>query len=108
MFDLFHTLVSVPPPAAAGEPSVAELLGVPTEEWQRRYYEEDILGRCVGVVVDPIEAMRLVTHSIDPTVPEERIHAAVRVAPEPCAGGSTSRLLNRCSHSGPQRPVRRL
>jgi len=77
MFDLFHTLVSVPPPAVAGEPSVAELLGVSTEEWQRRYYEEDVLGRCVGVVVDAVEAMRLVTHSIDPTVPEERIHAAV-------------------------------
>jgi putative hydrolase of the HAD superfamily len=74
---LFHTLVSVPPPALSGEPSVPELLGVPTAEWQRRYYDEDVLGRCVGRVTNALDAMRLVTHAIDPTVSEERIHAAV-------------------------------
>jgi putative hydrolase of the HAD superfamily len=77
LFDLFHTLVSVPPPALTGEASVPEILGVSAVEWQRRYYEEDVLGRCVGRVTDSVEAMRLVTHSIDPTVPEERIQAAV-------------------------------
>src|SRR5262245_9924658 len=41
LFDLFHTLVSVPAPALAGEVPVSELLGVPAAEWQRRYYEED-------------------------------------------------------------------
>ena len=77
LFDLFHTLACVPTPAAAGEVSVPELLGVSAAEWQRRYYDDDILGRSVGRVNDPVEAMRLVTHSIDPTVPEERIRAAV-------------------------------
>src|SRR5689334_4849918 len=77
LFDLFHTLASVPPPAASGEISVPEILGVPIDEWQRRYYEEDVLGRCVGRVVDSVEAMRMVTHSIDPSVPEEKILAAV-------------------------------
>jgi putative hydrolase of the HAD superfamily len=77
LFDLFHTLVSVPPPALSGEPSVPELLGVPAPEWQRRYYDEDVLGRCVGRVTDAFDAMRLVTHAIDPTVSEERIRAAV-------------------------------
>jgi len=77
LFDLFHTLVSVPPPALTGERSVPELLGVSAAEWQRRYYDDDVLGRTVGAVVDAFEAMRLVTHSIDPTVPEDRIRAAV-------------------------------
>ena len=77
LFDLFHTLASVPPPALAGEVPVPEILGVPADEWQRRYYDDDVLGRCVGRVVDGVEAMRMVTHSIDPTVPEARILAAV-------------------------------
>jgi putative hydrolase of the HAD superfamily len=77
LFDLFHTLVSVPSPALAGEATVPDLLGVPSAEWERRYYEDDVLGRALGRVTDAVEAMRLVTHSIDPTVPEERIRMAV-------------------------------
>jgi putative hydrolase of the HAD superfamily len=77
LFDLFQTLACVPPPALAGELPVPEILGVPAAEWQRRYYEDDVLGRCLGRVVDAVEAMRMVAHSIDPTVPEERILAAV-------------------------------
>ncbi len=78
LFDLFHTLVSVPQPSLVGEISVAEILGVPAEEWQRRYYDEDHLGRCLGRVCDGVEAMRLVTHSIDPGIEEDRILAAVQ------------------------------
>jgi putative hydrolase of the HAD superfamily len=77
LFDLFHTLACVPPPALAGEAPIPEILGVPAAEWQRRYYEDDVLGRCLGRMVDSVEAMRIVTHSIDPSVPEERILAAV-------------------------------
>src|SRR3954471_10909779 len=77
LFDLFHTLVCVPPPAQVGETPVPEILGVSAEEWQRLYYDEDVLGRCLGQVRDGVEAMRLVTHSIDPTIDETRILAAV-------------------------------
>ncbi len=77
LFDLFHTLVCVPPPSLVGEESVPSILGVSSSEWQRRYYEDDVLGRCLGHVRDPVEAMRRVTHSIDPTVSEDRILAAV-------------------------------
>jgi putative hydrolase of the HAD superfamily len=77
LFDLFHTLASVPPPALVGEAPVPQILGVPADEWQRRYYDDDILGRCLGRMIDSVEAMRIVTHSIDPTVSEERILAAV-------------------------------
>ena len=42
LFDLFHTLACVPPPALAGEEPVPQILGVPAAEWQRRYYEDDV------------------------------------------------------------------
>jgi putative hydrolase of the HAD superfamily len=77
LFDLFHTLACVPPPALMGDMPIPQILGVSAEEWQRRYYEDDVLGRCLGHIVDGVEAMRIVTHSIDATVPDERILAAV-------------------------------
>src|SRR5689334_3282588 len=77
LFDLFHTLVTVPPPSLAGERSVPEILGVSAEEWQRLYYDEDVIGRCLGRVRNSVEAMRMVTHLIDPAVKEEQILAAV-------------------------------
>jgi putative hydrolase of the HAD superfamily len=77
-FDLFHTLVCVPPPSLTGERSVPEILGVSSAEWQRLYYDEDVFGRCLGRVSDSVEAMRLVTHSIDPTVGHDRILEAVK------------------------------
>jgi putative hydrolase of the HAD superfamily len=77
LFDLFHTLANVPPPATFGEPTVPEILGVPTAEFQRHYYDEDTLGRCLGRIHDDVEAMRLIARSIDPAVTEERILAAV-------------------------------
>ena len=77
LFDLFHTLANVPPPATVGEPTVPEILGVPAAEFQRHYYDEDTLGRCIGRIHDDVEAMRLVARSIDPAVTEEKILAAV-------------------------------
>ena len=78
LLDLFHTLASVPPPALAGEIPVSEILGVSSRDWHRLYYDEDVLGRCLGHVSDGLEAMRRVTHALDPTVDEERILAAVK------------------------------
>jgi putative hydrolase of the HAD superfamily len=77
LFDLFHTLVCVPSPASLSEPSVAEILGVPSAEWLHHFYEADTHGRALGHVVDAFEAMRLVANSIDPTIPDERIRRAV-------------------------------
>jgi putative hydrolase of the HAD superfamily len=78
LFDLFHTLICVPPPSLTGERSVPDILGVSADEWQRLYYDEDVFGRCLGRVIDSVESMRLVTHSIDPSVGEDRILEAVK------------------------------
>jgi len=77
LFDLFHTLACVPPPAIAGEPPISQILGVSSSEWQRLYYESDVLGRCLGHVQDSVEAMRRVAHLLDPAIDEARIRAAV-------------------------------
>src|SRR5262245_9704789 len=77
LFDLFHTLANVPSPAAAGEIPVSEILGVSGKDWHRLYYDDDVLGRCLGHIHDGVEAMRRVTHALDPAVDEERILAAV-------------------------------
>lgn len=77
LFDLFHTLASVPTPALSGEIPISEILGVPGREWHRLYYDDDVLGRCVGHIHDDVEIMCRVTHSIDPTVDERRILTAV-------------------------------
>ena len=77
LFDLFHTLITVPSPALAGEIPVSEILGVSSKEWHRLYYDEDIFGRCLGRIHDGVEVMRLVTHALDPSVDEAQILAAV-------------------------------
>ena len=77
LFDLFHTLASVPPPALSGEIPISKILGVPGDEWHRLYYDDDVLGRCLGHIHESVEIMRRITHSIDPTVDEARILMAV-------------------------------
>jgi putative hydrolase of the HAD superfamily len=77
LFDLFHTLANVPSPAVAGEIPVSEILGVSGKDWHRLYYDDDVLGRCLGRIHDGVEAMRRVTHALDPSVDEAKILAAV-------------------------------
>ncbi len=77
LFDLFHTLASVPPPALSGEIPISEILGVPGNEWHRLYYDDDVLGRCLGHIHESVEIMRRVTHAIDPPIDEGRILTAV-------------------------------
>jgi putative hydrolase of the HAD superfamily len=77
LFDLFHTLTCVPPPAFAGERPISEILGVSSREWQRLYYDTDVMGRCLGHVQDGVEAMRRVAHFLNPDIEEAKIIEAV-------------------------------
>ncbi len=80
LFDLFHTLVSVPPTGGEFGPNSATSLGIPHAhaDFQRLMHEEDVLGRCHGHVRDHHEVMRLLARRFDPTVAEDRIDEAVR------------------------------
>ena len=79
LFDLFHTLVTIPLPEGDFGPTAAASLGIPHAhaELQRRMHEEDVLGRCLGRVRDPHEIMRRLAHQFDATISEERIAEAV-------------------------------
>lgn len=74
LFDLFHTLVTVRPRAEI--PPTWEELGVPRDAFEARWFD-DSDGRNVGRVRDPVEAIRMVIHDIDPSVPLDRIERAV-------------------------------
>jgi putative hydrolase of the HAD superfamily len=100
LFDLFHTLVRVPPAPDTGTYTWDEL-GVSQSDWQRVLFA-DRPGRGIGRVRDPVEGFRLLAHEIDPTIPMERIERAAlrRVArfdrtletPEPAVVDALSRL----------------
>jgi len=77
LFDLFHTLISVPRPETVGELPVSEILGIPGREFHRLYYDDDVFERCLGKISDGFEAMRLVAHALDPEIDEARILTAV-------------------------------
>jgi putative hydrolase of the HAD superfamily len=79
LFDLFHTLVSLPKPGGEFGLAMADALGIPHayDEIQRRYHEDDVLDRCRGRVRDPIEIMRAIAHGLDPSISDDAIATAV-------------------------------
>jgi len=74
LFDLFDTLVRAIT-LDGTEPSTWDALGIPIEAWQRRWFDNQD-GRALGRVTDPVEALRMVVHDIDPTIPMSRIEDA--------------------------------
>jgi putative hydrolase of the HAD superfamily len=74
LFDLFDTLIRAIT-TDGSEPPTWEALGIPIEAWQRRWFD-NADGRAVGRVADPVEALRMVVHDIDPTIPMHRIEEA--------------------------------
>jgi putative hydrolase of the HAD superfamily len=77
LFDLFHTLVDV---NAAPGLSSSEILGIDPRVWNKKIIEESA-HHALGAVLDPYESVRIIVHSIDPSIPEERIRRAVEARP---------------------------
>ena len=79
LFDLFHTLVFVPPAGGEYGPRMGETLGIPQlhDELMRRYHDEDVLGRCFGHARDPREIIRCLASDLNPAVSDEQIDLAV-------------------------------
>jgi putative hydrolase of the HAD superfamily len=80
LFDLFHTLVFVPPAGGEYGPQMGETLGIPHlhDELMRRFHDDDVLGRCFGRVRDPREVIRCLATDLNPVVSEEQIDLALR------------------------------
>jgi len=78
IFDLFHTLVDMR--HAPPETSTSHVLGIPQEIWNQKVMEESP-HHALGTEVDPVESVRKIAHAIDPTIPMERILAAVESRP---------------------------
>jgi putative hydrolase of the HAD superfamily len=78
LFDLFHTLIDV-----NGAPglSSSEVLGIDPVVWNRKIIDE-AQHHALGTVLDPYESLRIIAHSIDPGIPEERIRRAVDARPK--------------------------
>ncbi len=74
LFDLFDTLVTAWPNDSDISPTWEDL-GIPLAAWQERWFDlRD--GRAHGRIADPVEALRVVAHDIDPSIPLDRIARA--------------------------------
>jgi len=74
LFDLFHTLILMRPGGERG-PRIWDALGVERGAWERTFFD-DVEGRALGAVRDPVEAVRMVAHRVDPSIPMERIRVS--------------------------------
>ncbi len=78
LFDLFHTLISLADlPTGA---STSEILGIDPVVWSKKLMN-DSPHHALGEVKDPYESIRIIAHSIDPTIPEGLIREACRERP---------------------------
>jgi len=77
LFDLFHTLVDV---NDIPGPSSADILGVDPDLWRDTVFYKAV-HHALGHVVDPVESVRRIAHSIDPSIPDDRIVRAARARP---------------------------
>ncbi len=77
LFDLFHTLVDV---NDVPGPSSADILGIDPDLWRDTIFYRAV-HHALGLVADPVDSVRRIAHSIDPSIPEERILRAARARP---------------------------
>ena len=84
LFDLFHTLTALELTWSSG-PLTHQLLGVSKEAWNEQLQEKS-RSRLAGQIKDPIAIIRTMAHTIDPTISEVTIAAAVKNRVERFAG----------------------
>jgi putative hydrolase of the HAD superfamily len=79
LFDLFYTLVRFSDHPVGS--STSEILGIAPEVWSKKLMD-DSPHHALGEVKDPVESVRIIAHSIDPTIPEEKIIEACNARPD--------------------------
>lgn len=75
LFDLFHTLVSVSTAPGVSGRYTADILGVDRSDWNRACFSD------LHEICRPTEhhdVVRALAHSLDPSIPEEKIQAATQ------------------------------
>jgi putative hydrolase of the HAD superfamily len=77
IFDLFHTLTG-PESEWSHLPTTSGFLGIDRMKWDHALHETSH-GRLSGEVRDPFLIIRNLVHSIDPTIPEEKVRATVEM-----------------------------
>lgn len=77
IFDLFHTLTA-PESKWSDLPSTAAVLGIDRRAWNDALTAGS-RWRLVGAERDPYVIVRTVAHTIDPTIPDDRIRAATNL-----------------------------
>lgn len=73
LFDLFHTLINVPSAPGASGQYTADILGLGRDEWNRACFSE-LHDICKPT--EHLNVIRQLAHSIDPSIPEEKIRMA--------------------------------
>jgi putative hydrolase of the HAD superfamily len=76
IFDLFHTLTSAGA-VMPDSPMTSDILGIRRDEWNRQLLEKSI-DRLKGKDTDPVEIIRKMAHSVDPSIPMHIIEEAAR------------------------------
>ena len=77
VFDLFHTLTGLES-EWSDLPWTSDVLGVDRKTWDVAITQRS-LWRLTGAERDPYAIVRGLAHSVDPTIPDERIRAATEI-----------------------------
>lgn len=77
IFDLFHTLTGLGSESSS-LPGTAEILGVDRKVWNKILFEKS-RWRLAGEEKDPVTILRVLAHTIDPTVSEKQIREAASI-----------------------------
>jgi len=76
IFDLFHTLTAIESSWGNGLPFTCDMLGIDRDAWhdQLQFHSR---SRLAGQEKDPFRIVSQMARAIDPTIPDETIHAAI-------------------------------
>jgi len=76
IFDLFHTLTAIESSWGNGLPFTCDMLGIDRDAWHDQLQLHS-RSRLAGQEKDPFRIVSQMARAIDPTIPDETIHAAI-------------------------------
>lgn len=76
IFDLFHTLTAIESSWGNGLPFTCDMLGIDRDAWHDQLQLHS-RSRLAGQEKDPFRIVSQMARAIDPTIPDETIHAEI-------------------------------